>query len=197
MIQASHDSLRLSQLDANLRREADEFLLNSGLAQTISAAGFAAVGSYTMRTMVWRDLDFERMVEPDWSDHWALGQALAKSPWVWRLNCNDAYRDQYNPDFGHYWGLRASNPNGGPIWKVDLWTARPEEFAPGLERRATWQQLMTEDARLKILAIKEAICSRPEYRKTLLSVHVYEAVLERQVNDIEGFLEWWKQEQES
>jgi hypothetical protein len=183
---------RLDKLDNDLRREADVFLLESGIGRIISDAGFVAVGSYAMRTMAWRDLDFERMVEsPSWSDQWTLGQALAETGCVWRLCCVDAYR-QSSGDKGLYWGLRANYPDGGPTWKLDLWTARPAEFAYGLERRATWNSLMTEEARLHILAIKEAVYSRPEYRKNLLSVHIYEAVLERQITGLDAFLEWWR-----
>ena len=189
-----NERTRLNELDSSLRREADEFLVGSGLGPIIAEAGFESVGSYVMRTMTWRDLDFERMVDsPNWMDHWTLGQAIAVTGWVWRLSCVDAYRDQINPgDFGYYWGIRASDPSGGPIWKLDLWTARPQEFAPALERRATWEALMTEESRLNILAIKEAVCSRPEYRKSLLSVHVYEAVLQCQIKGVDAFLEWWQ-----
>ncbi|MHB1462451.1 MAG: hypothetical protein ACYC1M_14285 [Armatimonadota bacterium] len=146
-----------------------------------------------MHTMVWRDLDFERMVDsPDWLDHWKLGKHLSETGWTWRFSCIDAYRDQCNPgDFGYYWGIRASNPDGGPIWKLDFWTARPNEFAPGIEQRATWTSLMTEQARFQILAIKEAVCNLPEYRKTLLSVHIYEAVLEQRIAGFDAFWQWW------
>lgn len=188
-----NERTRLNELDSSLRREADQFLLSSGLGPIIASAGFSPVGSYVMRTMTWRDLDFERTVdEPDWTDHWVLGQALAGSRWVWRFSCVDAYHDQEDrEEDGYYWGLRASDPNGGPTWKLDLWTGRPSEFAPALERRAKWQALMTEELRLDILAIKEAVCSHPEYRKSLLSVHVYEAVLEEGIRGVEPFLEWW------
>lgn len=187
------ETARLDQLDSGLRREAGEFLRDSGLGRIISAAGFSPVGSYCMRTMAWRDLDFERMVDaPDWLDHWRLGRELAETGWVWRFSCIDAYRDRLNSgDSGHYWGLRACHPDGGPTWKLDLWTARREEFAPSLERRATWGSLMTEEARLHILAIKEAVCMRPEYRKNLLSIHIYEAVLERRITDFDAFRRWW------
>jgi len=51
---------------------------------------------------------------------------------------------------------------------------------------------MTEKARLDILVIKEAVHTHPEYRKTLLSVHIYEAVLEHGVSGIEVFRDWWR-----
>lgn len=185
------EKVRLDKLDRDLRAEADEFLSESGLGKIIGQAGYAAVGSYTTNTMTWRDLDFERMVEePNWQDHWIVGQELAATGFVWRFSCVDAYRDCYNPgDSGYYWGLRASLPNG-PVWKLDLWTARRQEFS--LESRAKWNSLMNQESRLNILAIKDAVCSRPEYRKTLLSVHIYEAVLEHNIKSVEDFLSWWK-----
>jgi hypothetical protein len=51
---------------------------------------------------------------------------------------------------------------------------------------------MTDDARSYVLAIKEAVCREPEYRKTMLSVHVYEAVLEHGIRDVAGFRQWWE-----
>lgn len=187
------DTARLDHLDISIRQEADRFLQESGLGRIVSEAGFLPVGSYAMRVMSWRDLDFERMCDsPSWDDHWALGRALAETGWVWRASCVDAYRDQLNSgDSGLYWGIRASNPSGGPMWKLDLWTARPEEFAPGLERRALWAKRMTEEARLDIIEIKEALCHRPDYRKTVLSVHIYEAVLQNQIRGVEAFWDWW------
>ena len=51
---------------------------------------------------------------------------------------------------------------------------------------------LTEEARVHILAIKEAVCGLPEYRRELLSVHIYEAVLDRGVRGIEQFKDWWR-----
>jgi hypothetical protein len=184
---------RLLALDERLRSEAAQLLHMSGLGEILRQEGYATVGSYTMRTMAWRDLDFERTEdEPDWHRHWALGARLAKIDWVWRLACTDAYRQPGSADKGLYWGLRLSDPAGGPVWKVDLWTARAEEFARGCPSRARWAALLTEDARVHILAIKEAVCGLPEYRRELLSVHIYEAVLDRGVRGIEPFRDWWR-----
>ena len=146
-----------------------------------------------MKTMVWRDLDFERTsAEPDWGDHWSVGQKLAANGWAWRMNCVNAYRDLLNPgDHGLYWGMRAANPQGGPTWKLDIWTARPSEFCTP-ERRTKWQHALTEEARLHVIALKEALYTHNEYRKSLLSVHIYEAVLEEGIRGIDNFWDWWR-----
>jgi len=199
------DYQRLFALDESLRAEADQVLAQSGIGALLQAAGYRAVGSYVMGTMTWRDLDFERHEEPDWRGHWEVGTRLAETGWCVRLQCTDVYREAWvgrEPGFGLYWGVRVADPQCGEparpgdptVWKLDLWTARPEEFRahPAWPRRQMWQSLLTDESRSHILAIKEAACSQPEYRKTLLSVHIYEAVLEQGVRGAEGFWEWWR-----
>jgi hypothetical protein len=94
---------RLFALDAELREEADRMLGESGLGEIIQAEGFHPVGSYVMKTMTWRDLDFERCDDaPDWAQHWELGIKLAKLKWVWRLAAINAYHDPRNTDEGYY-----------------------------------------------------------------------------------------------
>ena len=185
---------RLFSLDAQLRAEADQLLEQSGIGRILQEEGFEPSGSYVMRTMTWRDLDFERNDDsPDWQWHWELGLKLAQSNWVWSLHCVDAYRDPRNlKDEGFYWGLRATNPLGGEIWKIDLWTAPREEFERASPNRALWDSRLTDDKRYNILAIKEVLWNLPEYRNALLSVHIYEAVLEYDIHDIDEFWDWWK-----
>ena len=189
---------RLFARDVALRAEADEVLARSGIGAILSEARYQIVGSYVMKTMTWRDLDFERYEEPDWQRHWEVGTRLGATRWCVRLNCVDVYREDPN-DFGLYWGVRAADParkekppRGDPtVWKLDLWTARPEEFTAAPTKREAWAAAMTEEARSHILAIKQAVWQEPEYRHSLLSVHVYEAVLEEGVTGVEAFRKWW------
>ncbi len=88
---------------------------------------------------------------------------------------------------------REKAPPGDPaVWNLDVWTGRPEEFAAGVAPHAVWEAAMTEESRSHILALKEQLKTHPAYRKSLLSVHVYEAVLEHGVRGEQEFLEWWK-----
>jgi hypothetical protein len=193
------DAERLFALDAALRAEADEVLAESGIGAILEEGGYEAVGSYVMGTMTWRDLDFERYEEPDWGRHWEVGTRLANTGWCVRLQCIDVYREAWQ-DWGHYWGLRVVKrgreekaPPGDPtVWKLDVWTARAEEFGESPAKREAWGAAMTEEARSHVLAIKEALCMAPEYRKSVLSVHVYEAVLEEGVRGVDAFREWWR-----
>jgi hypothetical protein len=45
---------------------------------------------------------------------------------------------------------------------------------------------------VRILAIQEAMCALPEYRHEILSVHIYEAVLDPGVRGIGEFKLWHK-----
>lgn len=186
------DADRLFALDEALRAEADAMLAESGLGEIIADAGYRPVGSYAMHTMTWRDLDFERCQEPDWGAHWELGARLAATGWPFRLNCIDMYRECTQYDWGLYWGLRASRPDhpdpAPMVWKLDLWTARAHEFITAPRER--WEGLMTEPARAEVMAIKEALCLTPEYRRGIKSIHIYEAVLERGIHTLEEFLTW-------
>ena len=188
------DRARLFKLDEALRAEGEHILKQSGVGTILQEYDFTPVGSYVMKTMTWRDLDFERYDEnPDWQWHWELGWKLAQCDWVWGLSCIDAWRDPRNlKDTGYYWGLRLTPPGGREIWKLDLWTAPREEFERSAPNRDLWNSRLTEDTRYHILAVKEKLWDLPEYRKNLLSVHIYEAVLENGIRDLDGFWDWWK-----
>ena len=185
---------RLFALDASLREGADHMLEESGLGRIIKEEGFKSVGSYVMKTMTWRDLDFERCDEsPDWQEHWELGTKLAKLKWVWSLHAVNAYADpRHLFDLGYYWGLRAVRPGEKDFWKLDLWTAKREEFERSNPKRPLWESRLNDDKRYDILVIKEAVCMLPEYGKNLISTHIYEAVLENGIKGIDEFWEWWK-----
>lgn len=188
------ERFRLFTLDEELRAEADQLLEQSGLSITIQQKGFKPVGSYAMRTMTWRDLDFERTDDnPDWEQHWKLGLKLSQIDQIWGFRCINAYHDPRNPgDKGFYWGLQVTSLLSGENWKIDLWTARAEEFELASPKRSLWENRLTEDKRCSILSIKEAICNLPEYRQNLLSVHIYEAVLEYSISNMDDFWEWWQ-----
>jgi hypothetical protein len=185
---------RLFTLDADLRAEADQMLEESGLGKILREEGFHAVGSYIMKTMTWRDLDFEREIAGcDWQEHWELGARLARPKWVWSLHAVNAYTDpRHLKDVGYYWGLRAVRPGEKEFWKLDLWTAKPGEFERSAPNRPIWESKLNEDTRYDILVIKEAVCNLPEYRNSLLSTHIYEAVMEQGIHGIDEFWKWWK-----
>jgi hypothetical protein len=184
------DASRLFAAEASLRAEADAMLATSGIDAILAGAGYTAIGSYAMRTMTRRDLDFERADEPDWARHWEVGTQLAATGWCVRLRCSNVYKEGFF-DYGLYWEVRVVDPaREGPakpddptVWTLDLWTARAEEFAPARAVRAEWTNAMTEEARSLILALKEVLCREPRYGRSLTAMHIYEAVLGRGSTD--------------
>jgi len=192
------DAERLFKLDETLRNEADDMLSRSGIGPILQNAGYQAVGSYAMKTMTWRDLDFEREEEPSWERHWEVGTQLAKTGWCARLKCVDVYREQWM-DYGLYLELRVLDPSspekakpGNPmVWNFDIWTARSEEYTAH-PKRANWISLLTDETRAEVLAIKDKMHRLPEYKRTLLSIHIYEAVLEEGIRGVDDFMKWWK-----
>jgi len=197
------DAARLFALDEALHAEADRVLGESGIGAILAEYGYQAVGSYAMRTMTWRDLDFELYEDPATPGiKWELGNRLAATGWCVRLQYDDFYR-QAHPDApggALYWGARILSPgvaerqprSGGLIWKLDMWSGPRASFTQGFRRRPVWQSLLNDDTRSHVLAIKEAVCHDPEYRKTMLSVHIYDAVLEHGVRDVAAFRAWWR-----
>ena len=180
------DASRLFAAEASLRTEADAMLTASGIGTILTGAGYVAVGSYAVRTMTRRDLDFEHAEEPDWARHWEVGTQLARTGWCVRLRCTDVYKEAW-AGYGLFWEVRVVDPaREGPakpddptVWTLDLWTARAEEFAPARALRAKWMSAMTEEARSFILALKEVLCREPRYGRSLMAMHIYEAVLGR------------------
>ena len=174
-------------------------LADSGIGEILEEARYVPVGSYAMHTMTWRDLDFERAEEgPDWERHWQIGTRLAMTGWCLRLNCVNGHR--VTGDNGSlYWGLRIVDParrdpielQDKNIWKLDLHSMSPQYATRNARRQERRISLMSEEARAAILAIKEAVCYEPEYRRTMLSIHIYEAVLEHGIRDIGQFRSWW------
>ncbi len=191
------DTPRLFAAEASLRAEADALLAASGLGAILAGAGYVVVGSYAMRTMTRRDLDFERAEEPNWARHWEVGTQLAGTGWCVRLRCSDVYKEGFL-DYGLYWEVRVVDPAreglakpGDPsVWNLDLWTARAQEFAPTRALRAAWRSAMTEEARSCILALKEVLCREPEYGRSLSAMHIYEAVLGRGNTDLSELRAW-------
>ncbi|HUT74561.1 MAG TPA: hypothetical protein VM221_06980 [Armatimonadota bacterium] len=73
-----------------------------------------------------------------------------------------------------------------------MWSAHSSVFAIGTARSDEWRRLLVDDARSYVLAIKESVCHDSEYRKTMLSVHIYDAVLHHGIRDVVSFRRWWE-----
>ncbi|MEN6546155.1 MAG: hypothetical protein ABFE07_08955 [Armatimonadia bacterium] len=195
------DAERLFGIDEALRREADEMLAASGIGGILSEHDFQAVGSYAMKTMTWRDVDFELHAEPEPEAFWTLCRKLAGTGWCVRMQCVDHYREQVFAPYGLYCGLRVAPPgrtepapkDGPGTWKLDIWTMREAEAEDRVgHKRHLWARRMNDENRAYILAIKEAMCKLPDYGGRMIATHIYEAVLEQDIHDADSFFHWWR-----
>jgi hypothetical protein len=123
------DASRLFAGEASLRAEADAMLAASGIGAILAGAGYTAVGSYAMRTMTRRDLDFERAEEPDWARQRRATKHLEREsghirPRAPRLSARGDQRHGSRLPAPHY----PLTPNGDAIPRPPFstpWSERP------------------------------------------------------------------------
>src|SRR5207244_1756513 len=93
---------------------------------------------------------------------------------------------------GLYWGIRLGDLRQG-AWKIDLHAEDRERAQRMVEQREALTRRLTPDFRRCILTIKSMVWNHPEYRKTVTSQDVYDAVLDYGVVDVDGFWTFVKQ----
>jgi len=112
--------------DAALRAEAGQ-LLASGLSQILNDYGaWKIIGSYTLRLMVWRDLDIVvEMHSIDRSAFLSLGVRIAELLRPYKMFMTDYSAGPSEYDFkGLYWGIRLGDVHEG-AWKIDIHAEEP------------------------------------------------------------------------
>ncbi len=178
----------LLKTEAEIRGEADR-LLASGFQQILDDYGEVhVIGSYLLHLMAWRDLDIHLVKSAlERNSFFTLGSRLVDLLRPHRMH----YRDETivgTPGLpkGLYWGIYLGDERNG-AWKIDVWSSDRGEF----ERiRSYGDQILsrlTERKRETILRLKAACWQHPEYRRRFSSADIYEAVLECNVVDMEGF----------
>lgn len=185
---------------AGLRREALALLDSADVLGRIErAAGrVELVGSAALDLMVWRDVDLCTALAPDEGPRLlALGHELAAawagigSP-VIRASFHDEYR---RPGSGYgeglYPGLRVLHGPQRAPWKLDLWAWEPARLEAKLTEHRRLASALARVDRELVLALKEAVLRRPDYRDTLTALDVYRFVIAgegRTVEELERFL---------
>jgi hypothetical protein len=179
-------------VDQMLRQEADALLHESGLKLLLEEyAPVHVTGSYSLQLMVWRDLDIAldapNMTIPQFFD---LGKRITSllSPWkMFFTNTRDFRGGSYPP--GLYWGIRLGDARRG-AWKIDLWAFDSDECRDKIRDCAALKSRLNDENRRIILDLKSQLWDKPEYRDTITSQHIYEAVLDSGVGTIDQFFEY-------
>ena len=182
----------LCAVDKTLRAEADALLYERGLRKLLEEyATINITGSYTLRLMVWRDLDIvmdaPAITIPEFFD---LGQriTLLLSPWKMFLTNNRDHDGGVYPR-GLYWGIRLGDVRRG-AWKIDLWAFDRNESRDKVRGCEDLYHRLNDENRLIILDLKSQLWDKPQYRDTITSQDIYEAVLDYGVQTLDGFFEY-------
>ena len=181
-------ALKPVEIDAELRRGADE-LLDRGVRSALAAYGSVhVVGSYALGLMGWRDLDVEVVrTEPDREAFFRLGGELATLLRPLRMSYRDEIigRSPGLPE-GLYRGVHMGAELGG-AWKIDIWAVGAAHERSKREERENILARLTAASRDTILRIKADMWTHRDYRRTFSATDIYNAVLDEGVTDVDAF----------
>lgn len=167
-----------SRVDSELRAEADSLIHRNGVGAILREYGDVYVGgSYALHLMTWRDLDIylkapdlpvERFLD--------LGHRIGALLMPWKMSFTN-HREFPSTEGipGLYWGIRLGDVKAG-AWKIDLWALQPETWQQQIEKVQRLGSQLTGEQRSTILKLKAELWNHPEYRKTISSQDVYDAV---------------------
>jgi hypothetical protein len=175
-----------------LQAEAWRTLAALDLEAALAPIGLMEViGSLATGLMVWRDIDL-LVIAPGLSTSVAH-EAMARyfgHPKIGAIRYRYDYAAQNpanDPNDDRYYYALFYQGAGGHEWKIDIsiWIADP----PHVERLPSSSLIarLNDETRLAILWIKDQWFARPEYRVTVYSVDIYDAVLDHGVRTPEEF----------
>ena len=171
--------------------EAETILNEIGLLNLLEKYGTVEItGSHSLNTMTWRDLDLYLINdEMDKALFFKLGQELATLLTPCRMSFRDEFIGQTEGlPTGYYWGIYADIYD--QEWKIDIWAIDPEQAEELLCYLEEIREGLTVEKRKTVLEIKTHFCHRPEYRVTITSQDIYNAVIKDNVNSVESFKKW-------
>ena len=176
-------------LNEQLHAEADHILDKKGLRKILDRYGTVHVtGSYSLGLMTWRDLDIyvqnENLKEQEFFE---LGKEIVSLLNPVKMSFrNEKITKTKGLPVGLYWGIYLGDEKRG-AWKIDIWGLIGKECEERLEFCNHIAERITPDTKIKILEIKSRCWMDPLYRKFYTSNDIYRAVLEKHVQDLEGF----------
>jgi hypothetical protein len=185
----------LLAVDEMLRAEADALLRQRGLQKLLEEyAPIHITGSYTLHLMVWRDLDIamdaSAISVPEFFD---LGKRITTLLTPWKMFfTNNRDNDGGRYPRGLYWGIRMGDTKRG-AWKIDLWAFDSDECRTKVCECDALGSRLNDQNRLTILRLKSQLWDKPQYRDTITSQDVYEAVLDRGVETMDEFAKYAEQ----
>jgi len=179
----------LARQDA-LQSEASAVLSDLDILAHLGHAGeVAAIGSYALGLMVWRDIDLYVYCASLSADRaFAAVRPLASHPRVVRLNFDNWSGPNRTPAFpdGYYWGVRY-RAAAEREWKLDLWFLPDDTPRKEAALAAAMDRQLTPETRCAILSLKDLWHRSPSYGRGVASVDIYDAVLYHSVRTRDAF----------
>lgn len=176
-----------------IRDEAGELLNKEGLLKLLASFGtIRVIGSYTLDTMTWRDIDIS-MVLPNRQDialFLEIGTKIAMKFQITKMSYSNHFIRNF-PGFDHglYWGILLLYNE--QEWKIDLWGYGESDFNSHMSDFDNLHDEIKSANRTAILRVKHDISQRPDYRSEVYnSMAVYRAVIHENVTTLEEFNRW-------
>lgn len=184
------DILKHSQL---LREEADNLLTKEGLLQLLNDFGTTRViGSYTLNTMTWRDIDISMKMQKaqDVALFFEIGRKIAAKFQITKMSfSNHHIRNFPGFDHGLYWGIQLLYAK--QEWKIDLWGYSEEDYQKHMDEFDMLHKQLKQADRAAILRIKHVVSQRPDYRGDVYnSMSVYRAVITENITSLTEYYKW-------
>ena len=177
----------------SLQDEASELLNNAGLLPLLKSFGTTRViGSYTLDTMTWRDIDIS-MKLPDAQDvelFFEIARKIVTKFEITKMSYSNHFIRNF-PGFDHglYWGIQLRYAERE--WKIDLWGYGETDYEAHMANFDVLHSQLQHADRTAILRIKHAVSQRPDYRGDIYnSMAVYRAVITEKVASLEEFNRW-------
>lgn len=176
-----------------LRNEASQLLNSEGLLTLLQGYGDTRViGSYTLDTMTWRDIDISIKLPHarDVMFFFEIGENITREFQVAKMSFSNFFiRDFPKFDHGLYWGIQLLYAEHE--WKIDLWGYGETEYDSHMSEFDELHAQLKQVDRHAILRIKHVISHRPDYRGDVYnSMNIYHAVIEDEITSVQEFNKW-------
>ena len=170
------DDKRIVAHSRLLREEASDLLNTEGLLPMLRSFGTTRViGSYTLDTMTWPDIDISIKLphEQDVKLFFEIGKRIAAKFQITKMSYSNHFiRNFADYDHGLYWGIRLRYR--GREWKIDLWGYGETDYQAHMVDFDKLHSKLQQVDRVAILRIKHAVSQRPDYRSDVYNRHYNE-----------------------
>ena len=169
------------------KSQADRILYEFGLLNKLEELGVPhLIGSYRMDMMAWNDLDID--IE---NDGMSLDKLYELSSFILNKFHPTWYeaKEEVNEEGKTVWFHGFETMITGELWNIDLWFFDKETIENTEKYCDDIVQRTSQIQKDRIIQIKEELIARNLYSfEKYKSLDVYKAVLENDVEDVEGFL---------